>query len=242
MIEFHLSGSRGLDCLTPMRACCREQRARAGHLFTEDDRLPFLDQPIIKPVDRLLLDFLRSKGGALARGCWWRQKKIAEELSMSLRTVQRHLSKLESLGLIRIQHRQATTNLYFVAAAPARKIDVGVRQFGIPFYRTESQTPKEKQHHPDDVELRPEEAAIADLAQVERKPAVREVLGELQRSGVSLDVIRAGVLLGRARRAASGIVDPVRSLRYYAGCVAEAKKFPAGYAEYLEDWLKRKGA
>jgi hypothetical protein len=68
----------------------------------------------MKPTLRAVLTFLRSKGGATERGCWWRQKKMAVEIGVPVRSLQRYLAQLEALGSIRVQHRCSTTNLYFV--------------------------------------------------------------------------------------------------------------------------------
>lgn len=94
----------------------------------------------MKPGPRIVLDFLTSVGGATERGCWWRQRRIAERTGFSVRTVQRHLSALEKDGHLRIQHRQATTNLYFVCNA---NLSGGHAKLAYLNYKTESKAPKE---------------------------------------------------------------------------------------------------
>lgn len=107
----------------------------------------------MSPGERVLLNFLVSKGAATERGCWHRQKNIALAIGVSLRTVQRYLRRLEDSKLVRIQHRQSTTNLYFADVdkrqasfdfqqVESRQIDRGIRQNGVSFYRTEVNTPK----------------------------------------------------------------------------------------------------
>jgi hypothetical protein len=68
----------------------------------------------MKPALRVVLDFLISKGGLAERGCWWRQKRMRDELGIPHRSLQRYLSQLEKLGELRVEHRSSTTNLYFV--------------------------------------------------------------------------------------------------------------------------------
>jgi hypothetical protein len=74
-----------------------------------------------------------------------------------------------------------------------------------------------------------------------------EYCAELERRGIDAETVCAGVLVGRARKFCSdsnrGIKDPIRTLRYFARCIEEAAEgeFPAGYAEYVRNWLNRHG-
>ncbi len=105
---------------------------------------------ILSIGERALLNFLISKGAATERGCWHRQKNIAKELVISVRTLQRWLKKLETDKLITVKHRQSTTNLYFVNRVENTQGSfdfsgnrvIGIRQNGRRFYRTEALTPK----------------------------------------------------------------------------------------------------
>ena len=102
----------------------------------------------MRPTLRVVLNFLKSKGAATARGCWWRQKKMAAELGIPLRSLQRYLSQLEDLGEIRIHHRCSTTNLYFVCGNVVENKTVlagGAAKMADLNYKTEASTPKEKQ-------------------------------------------------------------------------------------------------
>jgi DNA-binding Lrp family transcriptional regulator len=107
---------------------------------------------VLSPGELMVLNFLLAKGASTSRGCWWRQKRIAEETGISVRSVQRHISKLERAGLLRIQHRQATTNLYFADAVENAQGSfnfcgnrgVPPRQNGGPFYRTEVKATEEQ--------------------------------------------------------------------------------------------------
>jgi hypothetical protein len=75
---------------------------------------------------------------------------------------------------------------------------------------------------------------------------------ELERQGVSPEVVCSGVYLGRVRKLVSddqhrcrgeAPLPPVRSLRYFASCIAEAAKgLPSGYVDHLQKWLSRQEA
>ena len=71
-------------------------------------------------------------------------------------------------------------------------------------------------------------------------PADERLARDWQWAGMPLETVRQATLLGSVRRAMSVLHrpggEPVRSLRYFAGPLEEArrKSFPASYWQYLE--------
>jgi len=96
------------------------------------------------------------------------------------------------------------------------------------------------QHHPDDVaEIARKAAGFERLSEGDRR-----WVRELERSGTPREHIEAGVLVGRSRKMVSaantGGSARVFSLRYFAGAIAEAPNWPAGYGEHARNWIRRK--
>jgi hypothetical protein len=115
-------------------------------------------------------------------------------------------------------------------------------------YREETHTDEShtEKHHQEDVALSEiEEAARSAAGFARLSDDDRRFCRELD--GMSPETIRAGVLLGRARRvvhaAKTGNQEPVRSLRYFGGTIQEAAQgLPAGYVEHLESWIERRAS
>jgi hypothetical protein len=153
-------------------------------------------------------------------------------------TVKRWLGELRAAGYLQ-SHRHGRKCREYTLSIPQNDTSEQLHLFT---ELSKSESPTEIQNHPDDV---------AGVFEVARKSAGFERLSEgdrryvrgLAASGVSAASIRAGILVGRARRM---IADekrgggPVRSLRYFAGPIADA--FEPGYVEHVAGWLERKRA
>ena len=108
---------------------------------------------------------------------------------------------------------------------------------------------KSIQHHrrkSDDVES-PFLETIKTLSGIQRlSSGDRKFCADLESSGTSLDAVKAGILVGRARRliheSKTGKTEAIQSLRYFTNTIEEAKGglFEAGYVSHIEDWLRRK--
>jgi hypothetical protein len=188
---------------------------------------------------RAVLYFLKDKSGRKG-SCWWGQQKIADELVMARMTVIRAIRALVLAGEIESVRRGSTSNLYRVLKYQNVTSDVTKCDNA----SIELNLKKEKIQNPqtDDAALIRKAAGFESLSEGDRR-----YLAELQRSGTSAEAIRAGVLVGRARRIVAdsrGAPVPIRSLRYFAGPIAEAARgdIPAGYIEHVEGWLQRKTA
>ena len=103
-----------------------------------------------------------------------------------------------------------------------------------------------RQHHPE--MTLPEAEPIKKAAGMERlSEGDRVFVRNLKRAGLTLETIRAGVLLGRARRimheAKARTGEKIRSLRYFAGAIeearADAETLSPGYVQYLERWIEK---
>lgn len=104
-------------------------------------------------------------------------------------------------------------------------------------------------HHPngdDDVVLEFAQAA-ADLAGLARlSKADLGYCRELHASGMNVDEVRAGIIIGKARRliheSKTGAHSPIQSLRYFSGPFDEARQglFEPGYVSHTESWIQRK--
>ncbi len=98
------------------------------------------------------------------------------------------------------------------------------------------------QHRPDDVaEIARKAAGFERLSEGDRR-----WVQELERAGTPREYIEAGVLVGRSRKMVSasnsGESARVFSLRYFAGAIAEAPRWPVGYADHVRGWLRRRDA
>lgn len=175
----------------------------------------------MKPSDRIMLAFLTAKGGTTARGCWWRQKHIAEETGLSLRTVQRAIARLEELKYIRVQHRFATTNLYFVDHIEKKqkalffggKVAWGYVKTADIINRTEVSTPKEEQRRsfPSKSEPGTNPRTPDDLAY--REQFVKSLIA----SGCDLDAARPGLVNAMARVAHASGLPAAQCVQVYCG-------------------------
>jgi hypothetical protein len=200
------------------------------------------------------------------RDIYARRKHIAEKLGVSIRTLARYLAWLAADGWIETIKRTARTAIRKVLSVhsvssisvPSSVPPIEVKPPGTNvlrrffpsqhFFPTTGYLPR--QHHPE--MTLPEADPIKKAAGIERlSEGDRVYVRNLKRSGLSLEVIRAGVLLGRARRimheARVKTGEKIRSLRYFAGAIeeasADAEKVSSGYVQYLERWIeKNKGA
>lgn len=81
---------------------------------------------------------------------------------------------------------------------------------------------------------------ILELAKLRPTAANLAYLRTLIDSGLPLEQIRAGVLVGVLRKATGpNPKERVHSLRYFEACIREAKEFPAGYVAHLQNKLTR---
>jgi hypothetical protein len=186
-----------------------------------------------------LKSFFQSKQ-SLSGESWWSLPRIARELGdYNERSVRRWADELRAAGELAWDRRGSTSNLWKLQDSSGQ--NVRIDRTKCPNASLEVNLKKEKIQHPsDDVEPIRKAAGFESLSEGDRRYLV-----ELQRGGTSAEAIRAGVLVGRARRMMAdsrGAPQAVRSLRYFAGPIAEAARgeIPAGYVEYVEGWLQRK--
>jgi hypothetical protein len=226
-----------------------ERRNNARAIASNFDPRNSLEESFLKHISRpswgLLkyLDAVSRMNGWLCVSVRFLSRKYGRAQS----TVKRWLGELFSAGYLRSEKHGRRCRTYTVLIPHT---DTSERQLSL-YEPLEYVSPTEKQHHRDDVESENSEA-IRKAAGFERlSEGDRRYLKELQRSGVAVESIRAGVLVGRARRMCSEHnwaaeaakwgrrheADPIRSLRYFAGPIAE--QFPSGYADYMENWLRR---
>jgi hypothetical protein len=109
--------------------------------------------------------------------------------------------------------------------------------------------PSEQQHHrqkSDDVAAWPFAQKICDLTGLQKlSRADLKFCRELEAAGTSVEIIRAAVVIGKARRmiheSATGNPDRIRSLRYFAELIEESKGglFDPGYVTHTEQWIER---
>ena len=167
-----------------------------------------------------------------------RVKKLAEKFKCSARTILRRLRKLKDAELLSSFRRGRAANEYSILSPPVSHRSVTSKPVHI---RKEPReiAPTEIQHHRDDAESLPEIARKA--AGMERlSEGDRRWLGSLGTPGAQ---VRAGIILGRARKLASATAkERVYSIRYFASAIAEAVSHPAGYIEHCANFLRRHGA
>lgn len=191
-----------------------------------------------------------------------KQNWIAEKLDCSIRTVKRALAEIRG-HWVEVRRRYRRSNVYrLLEAVTDQQMVLAFETAGHiekkesvpivgPTVVVRNSTPSDsvyflsrerRQHHPDDAE-RSAEAALQRVAGLSGRvsPGDRAFLGALQQP---TEVIRAGILLGRARklvqRANTGRNEPIRSLRYFAGAIREAAAgLPAGHVQYLEQFIRR---
>lgn len=202
--------------------------------------------------------------------CFPSQQGMASLLGKSERTVRMWMEDLEAFGLIKRRCRgrgkggkgQADEYTFLwhtvferssVLTGKNRSYDrqnlpVMTGSNEQPPYKEETRTVESRteKHNQDEVRLSLIEETAREAAGFERlSDGDRRFCSELK--GLSEETIRAGVLLGRARRlnheVNTGIRERVCSLRYFAATIQEAAKgLPAGYVEHLENWIKRKAS
>lgn len=193
-----------------------------------------------------------------------KQKWLAEKLDCSVRTVKRALAEIRGQW-VAVKRRYRRSNVYrLLEAVTDQQMTLAFEVAGhvenkprVPILGPtvvlrNTTTPESgkssrretRQHHPDDAELS-REAELKRMAGIPGRvsPADRAFLDALQQP---TEVIRAGILLGRARklvqRANTGRNDPIRSLRYFAGTIEEAGRgLPSGHVQYLEQFIRRHG-
>lgn len=188
---------------------------------------------------RAVLAFLKDKSGRKG-SCWWGQQKIADELVMARMTVIRAIKALALMGEIESVRRGSASNLYRLLKC--QNVTSDVTKCDNTSIELNLNTEKTQHQQPDDAdplaELARKSAGFERLSESDRR-----YVAELQRDGVPVEAVRAGILVGRARRAVAdskGVPQPIRSLRYFAGTIAE--KFEPGYIEHVARWLERKTA
>jgi hypothetical protein len=178
---------------------------------------------------------------------WWGQDKMAKELEVHVRTIGRWVRELKAENLLDSIRRGSTSNLYTLRKFPVQMtLDVRSDRTKCPNVSIELNLEQGNlQHHRrDDAAASPEEAELKRLAGI---PGNRVTAGDrafLAGLDAPPEVIRAGILLGMARkavqRANTGVRDPIRSLRYFEGTIQEAKAgLPAGYVQHLEQFVRR---
>ncbi len=208
--------------------------------------------------------------------CFPSYESLASDLGRSVRIVKMWIEDLEAFGLIDHRRRgrakggAGQTNEYrflwhpiFEVQKPANSSRFSkckndhfeVQGLALlkcknepPLYKEETHTReiRTEKHHREDAALSPIEEAAREAAGFERlSEGDRRFCRELE--GLPEETIRAGVILGRARRMVhetnTGTQEPVRSLRYFAATIQEAAKgLPAGYVEHLENWINRKAS
>lgn len=210
--------------------------------------------------------------GALAlweRLRWWMkkfgevfpsQRKLASGFKVVERTIRRWLAELVEAGLVSVAKRYRRSNLYSVCelSSPQMSFDFGSAS-------SEDTSPSEvllvsaeadAKRRSGKLELTTVRTfertdPVVGPAEVARKAAGMERLSEGDRvflhqamKETPLEAIRAGILLGRARRLThevnTGTKEKIRSIRYFAGAITEAAKgLPGGYVDHLEKWLAR---
>ncbi len=187
---------------------------------------------------RRLLSLLQSYARLSGRAFPF-QATLARKLDCDTRTIRRYVAELREAGLLNVQKRQHSSAEYFIQTG--QNVRSGVRSD----VRSDVRSGTARGLGG----LSGGEFGISNSADdVARKPpakeplweSIRRYVGDLQRRGLSEEQARAGVVLGLARRAASGITDPIRTASYFAGPVQEAKALPAGYIAHVEQWLERK--
>jgi len=208
--------------------------------------------------------------------CYPSFESLASDLGRSVRTVKMWVEDLEAFGLIDHRRRGRAKGgagqaneyrflwhaIFEVQNRPnggsvlkCKNGDFEVQESALlkcknehALYKEETHTgeTRTEKHHREDAALSPIEEAAREAAGFERlSDGDRRFCRELE--GISEESMRAGVLLGRARRLGhemnTGTRERVRSLRYFAGTIQEAAKgLPAGYVEHLENWIKRKAS
>lgn len=190
---------------------------------------------------------------------WWGQEKMAKELGVHVRTIGRWVQELKAVNVLDSIRRGSTSNLYTLrkmavqmslpvrsdqTKCPNVSIELNLEQGNLSLPQA---FPARKntgaQHHPREDAVSSCEVELKRLAGLEGKrtsPGDRAFVAALQEP---LEVIRAGILLGRARKmvqnAATGRNEPIYSLRYFANTIREAAGLSAGYAEYLAGFIRR---
>lgn len=190
-----------------------------------------------------------------------KQKWLAEKLDCSIRTVKRALAEIRGKW-VSVKRRYRRSNVYrLLEAVTDQQMVLAFETAGHvekkecvpivgPTVVVSTSTPSDsvyfssretRQHHPDDAELS-REAELKSLAGIPGRisPGDKAFLGALQHPE---ETIRAGILLGRARklvqRANTGRNEPIRSLRYFAGSIEEAARgLPSGHVQYLEQFIR----
>lgn len=77
------------------------------------------------------------------------------------------------------------------------------------------------------------------------RPLDRRLAAQLHQQQIPLEIVRAALLLGAARRATHEPsyppLQPIRSLHYFLPILEELRSNPPdpGYIDYLEDWSLR---
>ncbi len=177
---------------------------------------------------RRLLSLLQSYARLSGRAFPF-QATLARKLDCDTRTIRRYVAELREAGLLNVQKRQHSSAEYFIQTG--QNVRSGVRSD----VRSDVRSGTARGLGG----LSGGEFGISNSADdVARK--VHPHRAHLERRGLSEEQARAGVVLGLARRAASGITDPIRTASYFAGPVQEAKALPAGYIAHVEQWLERK--
>ncbi len=187
-----------------------------------------LFRPAWSPQPHILASVQNYLRGFAAHGkaIYARRKHIAAKLGIAVRTLARYLAHLHDVGWLETVKRTARTAIRKVAESKV------LRPFSGPSIEVTPEVPRrevlstrqvEGRHH-----QRTDDADFLRRMEAEHGP----------------EAVRTGILLGKARRLIhevnTGTLERVRSVRYFAGAIAEAARgLPAGYAEHLEKWLQR---
>jgi hypothetical protein len=205
--------------------------------------------PVAKRVMALLVGLHHQEGKRKDRA------EIAQAVKRSQRTVIRALYELQSYGWIEVRgggHGTPGTirvinDKAWIMARVSRN-GTGLAEDGTGFAQNgtglarirvkEVILRKHTQHPQDDADLTPFEESVREASGLGRlSSGDRRYLRELREGGTPEAIIRAGVVLGRARKIATGSPEPIRALKYFAGTIAEAAGLQPEYLAHVEQRL-----
>lgn len=93
------------------------------------DKIPEVPPKALSFGARELLRWMIWRGGR-ARQLWWSQSRMAADVRLGVRTVQRHIAELVRLGAIEVIRRGRTSCLYNLSITCANLLNAGVSDGG----------------------------------------------------------------------------------------------------------------
>lgn len=171
-----------------------------------------------------------------------KRKYLAEQFGIKVRTLTRYLAYL-GIDFLKTVKRTARTAYRQVVenrvAGPSAGPSIEVNpEVSVIVLSTSTETVR------NDVE------PVAELEQIRKAAGMdrlsepdKRFVQELERRGTPKEAIKAGILLGRARKMCSdvnrGLRDPIRSLRYFADTIREAGGMSKSYLDYVANFVER---